>query len=320
MSVGSPFRCHVTCSPVIKMRAGRGKGRFFGLLLFLACLAPSLQAVPLAFTDDSGATLTFVTSPQRIISLAPNLTELAYAAGLGGKLVAVTAYSDYPSEAKKLPLVGDAFRLDWERLSALKPDLVLGWKSGLSARDHAMFGKLGLRLLVLEPRHLDDIPKALRLLGQVGGTGDVAEAAARGFERQRDGLRLQYAGRVPVRAYFQIAEAPLLTVNGQHIISDVLRLCGAENVFGTVPLLTPTISTEALLAAKPDVLFALAATPRQAEEVRRSWRGLPLPAVQQQHYGFVESDLMSRAGPRMLQGAEAVCRQIAPVRPAASLQ
>lgn len=287
-------------------------------LLFLVCLAPSLQAVPLAFTDDSGSALTFVALPQRIISLAPNLTELAYAAGLGDKLVAVTAYSDYPPEAKRLPLVGDAFRLDWERLLALKPDLVLGWQSGLSARDRAMFGKLGLRLLVLEPRHLDDIPKALRLLGQVGGSGDTAEAAAREFERQRDGLRLQYAARGLVRTYFQIAEAPLLTVNGQHIISDVLRLCGAENVFGTAPLLTPTISAEALLAAKPELLLALVASPRQAQEVRRSWQRLPLPAAQQQHYGLVDSDLMSRAGPRILQGAQVVCQQIASVRPAAS--
>lgn len=289
------------------------------LLLFAFCAA-SLQAAPLSFTDDSGTTLIFVTPPQRIISLAPNLTELAYAAGLGDKLVAVTAYSDYPPEAKRLPLVGDAFRLDWERLLSLKPDLVLGWQSGLSARDRAMFGKLGLRLLVLEPRHLDDIPKTLRLLGQVGGAGELAEASAREFERQRDGLRLQYAARAPMRAYFQIADAPLLTVNGDHIISDVLRLCGAENVFAAAPLLTPTISTEALLVARPDVLFALGERPRQMEDVLRTWRTLPLPAIKQQRYGFIESDLMSRASPRILQGAATVCQQIAAARLAAYRQ
>lgn len=289
------------------------------LLLFVFCAA-SLQAAPLSFTDDSGTTLIFVTPPQRIISLAPNLTELAYAAGLGDKLVAVTAYSDYPPEAKRLPLVGDAFRLDWERLLSLKPDLVLGWQSGLSARDRAMFGKLGLRLLVLEPRHLDDIPKTLRLLGQVGGAGELAEASAREFERQRDGLRLQYAARAPMRAYFQIADAPLLTVNGDHIISDVLRLCGAENVFAAAPLLTPTISAEALLAARPDVLFALGERPRQMEDVLRTWRTLPLPAIKQQRYGFIESDLMSRASPRILQGVATVCQQIAAARLAAYRQ
>lgn len=289
-------------------------------LLFFAFFAASLHAATLSFTDDSGTTLIFATPPQRIISLAPNLTELAYAAGLADKLVAVTAYSDYPPEAKKLPLMGDAFRLDWERLLALKPDLILGWQSGLSARDRAMFRKLGLRLLVLEPRHLDDIPKALRLLGQFGGTGELAEASAREFERQRDGLRLQYAARAPMRAYFQIADAPLLTVNGDHIISDVLRLCGAENVFATAPLLTPTISAEALLAARPDILFALAENPRQKEGVLRTWRDWPLPAIQQKRYGFIESDLMSRASPRILLGATAVCSQIDAARRTLSRQ
>ncbi|WP_172588547.1 cobalamin-binding protein [Ferriphaselus amnicola] len=303
----SPLRRHALFSSGL-VRGGRGGGSFW--LLLFAFFAASLQAVPLSFTDDSGTTLIFTTPPRRIISLAPNLTELAYAAGLADKLVAVTAYSDYPPEAKKLPLMGDAFRLDWERLLALQPDLVLGWQSGLSARDRAMFSKLGLRLLVLEPRHLEDIPKALRLLGQVGGTGEVAEASAREFERQRDGLRLQYAARAPMRAYFQIADTPLLTVNGDHIISDVLRLCGAENVFTAAPLLTPTISTEALLTARPEVLLALAVSPRQMEDVLRTWRLLPLPAVKQQHYGFFEPDLMSRASPRILQGATAVCSQI----------
>lgn len=311
MSVAAPLRRHALFSSGL-VRGGRGEGSLW--LLFFAFFAASLQAAPLSFTDDSGTTLIFATPPQRIISLAPNLTELAYAAGLADKLVAVTAYSDHPPEAKKLPLVGDAFRLDWERLLALKSDLILGWQSGLSARDRAMFRKLGLRLLVLEPRHLDDIPKALRLLGEVGGTGEVAEASAREFEGQRDGLRLQYAARAPMRAYFQIADAPLLTVNGDHIISDVLRLCGAENVFTTAPLLTPTISAEALLAARPDILFALAETPRQMEDVLRTWRTLPLPAINRQRYGFVESDLMSRASPRILQGAAKVCQQISAAR------
>ncbi|MBI5919974.1 MAG: ABC transporter substrate-binding protein [Nitrosomonadales bacterium] len=284
------------------------KGRH--LLLLAALLAAPLQAAPLRINDDNGVTLTFSASPQRIVSLAPHITELAYAAGLGGQLVAVTAYSDFPAAARQLPQVGDAFRLDWERLLALKPDLVLAWQSGLSARDRAMFGKLGLKLLVLDPHRLDDIPKALRLLGQVAQSNETAEAAARAFEQQRDELRRRYAHPPLVRAYFQIATAPLLTVNGTHIISDVLRLCGAENVFAAAPLLTPTISAEGLLAAQPALFFALAANETDAAEARRSWRTLPTipPAA------FIPPDLMSRAGPRILQGAAQVCEQVAAVR------
>jgi iron complex transport system substrate-binding protein len=285
--------------------------RFAGLLLFLAAAA---HAGEFSVTDDSGTTVGFDTPPQRIISLAPNLTELAYAAGMGKKLVAVTAYSDYPAAAKKLPQVGDAFRLDWERIVAFRPDLVLAWKSGLSARDRAVFDKLHLKLLVLEPRRLDDIPRDLHLLGRIAGTENTADAAAQDFERRRDALRKQYAGRQTVRAYFQIAETPLLTVNGEHIISDVLRLCGAENVFAAAPLLTPAISEEALVRAQPQILFGIADTQQQQERIRSQWRRLPLIAVRAGHMAFVPADLISRATPRLLQGAEQVCGQVEAVR------
>ncbi|MBI3902573.1 MAG: cobalamin-binding protein [Nitrosomonadales bacterium] len=284
---------------------------FVALLLFTASV---VRAAAFTVTDDSNTQVAFDAPPQHIISLAPNLTELAYAAGLGSRMVAVTAYSDYPAAAKQLPQVGDAFRLDWERIVAFKPDLILAWKSGLSARDRAAFDKLKLKLLVLEPRRLDDIPRTLRLLGRVAGTQAASESAARAFEQQRETLRQQYAAHPTVRAYFQIADEPLLTVNGEHIISDVLRLCGAENVFATAPLLTPAISDEAVLKEQPQILFGIADTPEQQERMRAQWRKLPLRAVKQGHMVFVPFDLISRSSPRILQGAEQVCKQVDAVR------
>jgi iron complex transport system substrate-binding protein len=284
---------------------------FFCLLLF--CVT-SQATTPFTVTDASGTQVVFATPPQRIISLAPNLTELAYAAGMGSHMVAVTAYSDYPQQAKQLPQIGDAFRLDWERLVALKPDLVLAWGSGLSSHDRATFQKLNLKVLVLEPRRLDDIPNVLRLLGRIVGDETVAEPAAYAFVEQLDTLRLQYAGRAKVRAYFQIAAAPLLTVNDAHIISDVLRLCGAQNVFAAVPLLTPAISNEALVKENPQVMVAVAGTHEQEEEIKRIWRGLPLIAVRQGRMAFIQPDLISRSTPRILLGAKRICEQIESAR------
>lgn len=288
------------------------------LPLLLACLllcgATCARAAVPEFRDDSGARVSFAAPPQRIISLAPNLTELAYAAGMGPAMVAVTAYSDYPEAAKRLPQVGDAFRLDWERLVAFKPDLVLAWKSGLSARDRAAFARLGWKVLVLEPRRLEEIPRVLRLLGGIAGTGAEAEAAARAFEQQAAALRQRHAGRPGVRVYVQIADAPLLTVNGTHIISDVLRLCGAENVFASAPLLTPAISDESLLKEQPQILLGIAATREQEEQTRNGWRRLPLLAVKSGRTGFVQPDLLSRAAPRILQGAARVCELVESAR------
>ncbi|MGO8753719.1 MAG: cobalamin-binding protein [Gallionellaceae bacterium] len=280
---------------------------FACLLLFLAAAA---HADGFTVTDDSGAQIGFDAPPQRIISLAPSTTELAYAAGMGNRLVAVTAYSDFPEAAKKLPQVGDAFRLDWERIVALKPDLILAWDSGLSARDRAAFEKFKLKLLVLEPRRLDDIPGSLRLLGRVAGTQAAAETAARNFEQRRDNLRKHYAARSVVRAYFQIAAAPMLTINGEHIISDVLHLCGAENVFAAAPLLTPVVSSEALVKEQPQIMLGIADTGEQSEEIRKLWRKLPLHAVMKGDMAFVSSDLISRPSPRILLGAEQVCNKV----------
>ena len=282
---------------------------FFCLLLYGA--APVLAVT---VTNDAGAQVTFNAPPQRIISLAPNLTELAYAAGMGSRMVAVSAYSDYPPQAKQLPQVGDAFRLDWEQLVALKPDLILAWGSGLSARDRATLEKLKLKFLVLEPRRLDDIPNALRLLGKIAATDAVAEAAARAFEQQRGALGGKYAGGKTVRVYFQIAATPLLTINGQHIISDVLKLCGAQNVFADAPVLVPTVTDEAVVKAQPQLMLGIAATSAEEEETKSNWRRLPLTAVRQGHMGFVQPDLISRATPRILLGAEKICSQAAAVR------
>lgn len=288
------------------------KHAIFFCLLF--CCITSQAAASFAVIDASGTQITFITPPQRIISLAPNLTELAYAAGMGNRIVAVTAYSNYPQQAKQLPQVGDAFRLDWERLVALKPDLVLAWGSGLSSRDRAIFEKMKLKVLVLEPRRLDDIPKTIRLLGGIVGNETAAEAAAHAFVQQMDSLRRQYAGHTKVRAYFQIAATPLLTVNEAHIISDVLRLCGAQNVFSAVPLLTPAISNEALVKENPQVLLAVAATHEQEEETKKMWRGLPLIAARQGQMGFIHPDLISRSTPRILLGAKQICEQIESAR------
>lgn len=286
------------------------------ILILLVCLlfCGAGRVVAITVTDDGDDQVSFDAPPQRVISLAPNLTELAYAAGLGPRMVAVTAYSDFPEAAKLLPQVGDAFHLDWERLVALKPDLVLGWKSGLSARDRDAFGKYGLKLLVLEPRRLEDIPRALRLLGHIAGTEATAERAALDFERRRNDLRTRYSGLPVVRVFFQIADAPMLTINGQHIISDILQLCGAQNVFADVPVLTPAISAEALVGAQPQLLIGAADTEAQQKDMMRIWRELPLRAVKLGAMDFVPADLVSRPSPRILEGAEYICEAVDQLR------
>ncbi len=278
--------------------------------IYLLFFILSLPVAALEIIDDVGTPITFTSPPQRIISLAPNLTELAFAAGMGSRMVAVSAYSDFPAAAQNLPQVGDAFRLNWEQLLALKPDLILAWGSGLSAQDRAAFEKLKLKFIVLEPRRLDDIPRTLRMLGKIAATSVAAEIAAQDFEQQRSVLHQKYQNKSRVRAYFQINATPLLTINGAHIISDVLQLCGARNVFEDTPMLVTTISDEALVQAQPQIMLGIAATKNQEIETSDAWRKLPVRAARLGKTGFVHPDIISRATPRILLGASQICAHI----------
>lgn len=272
-----------------------------------------VHAAQRGVTDDRGTTLVLDSPAARIVSLSPHLTELAYAAGAGDKLVAVARYSDYPPAARSLPQVGDASLVDRERVLALEPDLVLAWKSGNSPADVASLERLGLHVHVSEAARLDDVPRLLRAIGELAGTAQTAERRAAEFEREIGRLRERYAARPPLRVFYQIWDRPLLTVNGKHIISDVLSLCGGVNVFARAALLTPSVSLEALLAAHPDVIVG-GSSASSPEELAAQWRMQPVAALGRLPVIAVPPDLIQRQTPRLAEGAALICRRLEEAR------
>jgi iron complex transport system substrate-binding protein len=246
---------------------------------------------------------------RRIVSLAPSVTELVYAAGAGSRLVAVSAYSDWPMAARRLPRVGDAFRIDLERIVALKPDLVIGWASGTSPSERRALHRLGLPLVLLAPRKLGDIARALRLIGKAAGTDAAAERAARAFIAARDRLRAAYAGRRPVRVFYELSEDPLYTVGGSQIISQVIRLCGGRNVFSDLGKLAPVVTRAAVLARKPQAIML--GSYRGAAAALAQWRQWQwIPAVRHDNLFLVPGNILGRATPRLLAGAVRVCHDL----------
>ena len=209
-------------------------------------------------TDDTGATVTLAAPAQRVISLAPHVTELLYAAGGGAKMVGAVSYSDYPPEAKQLPRVGDNKALDLERIVALKPDLIVVWRHGNAQRQLDRLRELHVPLFFSEPHHLDDVAVSLTKLGQLLGTSPTADAAAAAYRPDIARLRTQYANRPPVSVFYQVWDQPLMTLNGEHMVSDVIALCGGRNVFAKLEPLVPTVSTEAVLAANPEAIVTAA--------------------------------------------------------------
>lgn len=245
---------------------------------------------------------------RRIVSLAPNFTELVYAVGGEKRLVGTVSYSDYPPAARQLPRVGDALRLDLERLLALRPDLILVWRSGTPPAVQQQLRELGLPLWVREADSLDSIARLLEELGGLTGQEDNGRRQAAKFRQGLAALRQRYAGRRPVRLFYQISERPLMTVNHAHIIDEAIRLCGGGNIFSRLPGLTPTLSVEAVYLEQPELLVLGEPDGRQRDPVWLDRRLLDVPVA------VVPADLMHRATPRMLQGIEQLCEAIDRVR------
>ena len=243
--------------------------------------------------------------PLRIISLAPSLTEIAYAAGAGAQLVGVVEFSDYPAAAKAVPRVGDAWRVDAERVLALRPDVVLVWPTGTPETTIERLRSLGLNVVDVPTQSLADVPLALRQVGRLAGTTAVAEQAARDFERRVAEQRGRYSQRTPVSVFIQIDDEPIFTVNGRHVISEIVALCGGRNVFADLPQLAPPIAAEAVLAADPQVILS---TDDTIADPRAFWqRWSRMRAVRAGTIFKVSSDLVTRASPRLAQGVEVTC-------------
>ncbi len=283
------------------------------LTLFATVCCLQAHAAALEVQDDRGKTLRLSAPAARIVSIAPHLTEIAFAAGVGSRLIAVSAFSDYPPEARRLPRVGDGARVDIERILALKPDLVIAWKSGNQAGDIARLERLGFAVWVSEAARLADIARLLRGVAILGGEAAAGERAAGEFERALRALHERHGlppgAREPLRVFYEIWHQPLLTVSGAHMISDAITLCGGQNVFAGLPVLTPAVSLEAVLARRPQMVLG-GGSANGAAEFHSRWQGMPLAALRAIPARYIAPDSIQRPSPRIIEGVRAICAHI----------
>lgn len=243
---------------------------------------------------------------QRIVTLAPHLAELAFAAGAGGKLVGVSAYSDYPQAVRALPIVGDAFMVDQEQLTLLRPDLLLAWQSGTPARVVDELRERGYRVEVLQSRGLDDVATALRRIGGLTGQAGSAERAAADFAAGLARLSDRWRDASPIRVFYQVSGRPLYTVNGDHYVSDLIKICGGRNVFADLGSLAPLVSEEAVLERNPELLLAADTGEQGTFDHWRRWPSLA--ANRHGNHFLVPADEVARATPRLVEAGQAICR------------
>jgi iron complex transport system substrate-binding protein len=258
-------------------------------------------------SDDVG------TPALRIVTLAPHLAELVYAAGAGESLAGVSAYSNYPPEVKTLPQIGDAFLIDQEQLLLLRPDMLLAWESGTASHTVDELRARGYRVEMIRTEGLNDIADALKTIGRLTAHEADANRAAESFLADIDRLRTAYAPDDSIRVFYQISSRPLYTANNDHYVSELIELCGGVNIFGDLGKLAPLVSEEAVLVRDPEVMIA--GHIGDDETALMAWRRWPaLTANVLGNYAYVPADLLARPTPRIAQAGAIICELLQKAR------
>jgi iron complex transport system substrate-binding protein len=285
-------------------------------MLILAVCGPAVSRVSFAsgFEDALGRRVTLRGTPERIVPLAPSLTEILYAIGAGDFVVGVTEFSSYPPEALLKPKVGSYVKLNIERIIALNPDLVIGTVDGNQPWIVATLEEAGIPVYVVNPRKVSGLLDTIRAIGRICGRSLEAEKVAAGIERRIDRTVSKVASlRRPV-VFLQIQVAPIMTVNRNTFHHDLIHLAGGENMAGGEVVTYPRISREEVVKRGPEVII-ISSMERggRFEEARQNWlEWTAIPAVRSNRVHLIDSDLLDRPSPRMVEGLEALARIIHP--------
>ena len=246
---------------------------------------------------------------ERVVSLAPSLSEIVVELGSADLLVGVLDAGERPAELKDLPSVGRYGQLDMERLLSLKPDLLLLWPGSVGSAQRDQLKRLNIPTFVAEPQSLDQLTLQIEAIATRLGRPERGAALSTQLRQRLGELRQRYRREQPLRVFYQVWDRPLYTVGGGQIISDALEVCGAKNVFADLPLPAPQVSVEAVLQRNPEVI--LASDQAQLE----AWKAWPqVAAVKQQQLRLVTDKGLERPSGQMVEATAKLCQLIDPER------
>jgi iron complex transport system substrate-binding protein len=276
------------------------------LSILLVCCSLSVMA-EVRLVDDNGDEVRLAVPAQRIISLAPNITEVLFHIGAGDQIVGADEYSNYPEAAKQILRVNNHAAANYELILSLKPDLVIAWQSGNGDKIINPLRKLGIPVFVVETHQIERIPNLFRRFGQLSGNNDLAQQRIEEFTQRLQLLGDAQTGKSVVRTFYQIWDQPLITLNGKHMVSDVIELCGGINIFADAVPLVPYVNIESIVAADPQVIIAGGSQEEQPGWFSswQQWTGIS--AVQHKQIYLIPADLMQRHSVRILDGAQMMC-------------
>lgn len=256
--------------------------------------------------DDAGEQHVFAQPAQRIVTLAPHLAEQIFEIGAGDRLVGTVEWSNKPAAARDVPRVGDSFRVDAERIVALQPDVILAWGGGTPRNTIERLRALNLPVAVLEPRDLASIPRHLEWLGKLTGRIKHSEKIAGDFRKRLEAISNEYADAEPIRVFYQISSQPIFTVGAGHTISELIELCGGNNIFSDLDSRAHSVSREAVLSRDPEVIVV--GRYEGSDDERADWRRWKnLTATRANNLLLIDAESVARPAVGILDGARELC-------------
>jgi len=284
-------------------------------IIFIFLLVQATESPAIEVIDDAGRKIFLEQPAKKIISLSPHITELIFSAGAGEKLSGVDDYSNYPKAAKSITRIGDANHLDIETILSLQPDLIVAWGSGQSHNRYIQqLIRLQQTVYISSPENLEAIPRTVENLGKLSGTYDYAKQQSQNFRNELKNIIAEYSKRSSVTVFYEIWHQPLFTINGQHVMSQVIEICGGKNIFADLPILSPEVNIEAVISANPDVIIASGVVSENGNQ-RPAWldNWLQWPTIKasrNKHLYHLHPDLIHRQTFRILQGTRILCEQL----------
>jgi len=266
------------------------------------------------FKDEVGREVTVQFPPQKIVSLAPNITEILFSLGLDQEIVGVSIHCNFPEKVQSKVRVGSYISLDFERIISLKPDLIIATGAGNTRDMVERLERLGFPTYVIFPKNVEEVIGSVGHLSQLVGREKEGMEIIKQMKRRRERVEALTQGLPRPRVFLQIGEAPIVTVGKNSFADDLIRLAGGDNVAGNEKERYPRLGMEEILRRSPEVILISSMNPKgNYQKVLQEWsRWETIPAVKNGRIYLLDSDLIDRPSPRIIQGLEEMARVLHP--------
>ena len=282
------------------------------VIIFL--LNISAKAEERIFTDEMGRQVKIPYPAKRIVSLAPSITEILFALGLDEQVAAITNFCDYPEAVLKKPRIGGFVNPDIEKIVSLKPDLIIGIRDGNRMDTVDRLNDFGLPVYLIDPKGFDGVMQTIKNIGDVVGREKESRKMVKEMVKKTENIITLTQSLSRPKVFFQLGDAPMVTVGKGTLANDLIRLAGGRSISENEPTSYPVYSIETVLLKAPEIIIMTSMdSKKNTPQLIKKWESWKsIPAVRMSMIYVIDSNLVDRPTPRIVEGLEALVRIIHP--------